>query len=336
MKATAILMAALAAMIVSPVSLGEGPPASYVNESVQALQSGNVYVSDLATEVGSDTKDHLEKQIGNSDIAVAILPASASTETGGKVFTFVSEIAEGTGHQTVVVAVGNDLEAGSSSLPAGLAGQYANSAEQNNGSVEKALVEFIGDVKNYTTADTPPAGNDGGGFPVITVALVLAIAASGSGAVVGAIRRSKRLTSPEHVSLSRSPEKVKELLEKLLSLRNKVQDPQLRGSITDICRDMEVYFKSARSRGKDVSSEALAFQKQLESTVNVLEKYLEIQTDPRYFPNAETDKENGAKSITDYAEFVLKSVQQAEARELTDFKVDTKILSAQKYQFPDK
>ena len=86
---------------------GPAYAASYLDEAVQALQSGNVYVSLESSGIDSIAKQELVAQTAGSDVAVVVLPANALNETGGDSAKFIQEIAQRSGYDTIVVAFGN-------------------------------------------------------------------------------------------------------------------------------------------------------------------------------------------------------------------------------------
>jgi hypothetical protein len=162
----------------------------YIGDAVDALASTNVYVS---SEVGgaSDLASQLEQQIGDASIGVAVFSDNASLEASGP--EIVAELASQTGYQTIVVAVGDDLSAGSRVLAPGEAMRIANEAEQTADSVDDALTQTVQEI--VAVSDTPsepaPSGADGG--VVVGLALVVAVLLGAGIAVIAGLRaRSRR------------------------------------------------------------------------------------------------------------------------------------------------
>src|SRR5262249_49943588 len=75
---------------------------SYLNEAVQALQSGNVYVSAEVSDIDNATQEQLAQQAANTGVGVVALPSDAASEANGDLPQFAAKIAEATGNNTVV------------------------------------------------------------------------------------------------------------------------------------------------------------------------------------------------------------------------------------------
>lgn len=132
---------------------------TYLDETLQALDNGNVYVSATvqATSATPVNEAKLEKELDGSTIAVVILPSDALSEIDS-IPAFISQIGANTNFQTILVAVGNDLDAMSSALnQQGLASTLANQAEQQHpGDLTAATEQFVASVQANM-----PAGDSG-------------------------------------------------------------------------------------------------------------------------------------------------------------------------------
>ncbi len=132
---------------------------SSLDEALQALDSGNVYVSATvqATSANPVNEAKLEKELSGSDIAVVILPDSAMSEIDS-IPAFINQIAANTNYQTILVAVGSDLDAKSNTLnQPGLASTLANQAEQQHpGDLTAATEQFVASVQANTPAPATP------------------------------------------------------------------------------------------------------------------------------------------------------------------------------------
>ena len=159
----------------------------YVDDAAAALQSSAVYVS---PEVGgaAGLADAIQAQIGDASIGVAVFSDNASLEASGP--EIVAELGQPHGYDTIIVAVGDDLSAGSQCWPRDEAMTIANEAESEP-SLEAALTETVQGV--VAASDSPPpATADGSGGVVIGLAIGAAVVV---GAVVGIfalVRRRRR------------------------------------------------------------------------------------------------------------------------------------------------
>ena len=158
----------------------------YIDPAADALASTNVYVSD---EVGGADAlvSELQQEIGDASIAVAVFPENAELE--GSATDIVRELASANpNYQTIIVAVGDDVAAGSSALPSGEALRIANEAENSTDSTEDALTQTVQGVIEATPA--PSSGVDAG--PVIGIGLTIALLVGAGIAVVAVVRSRGR------------------------------------------------------------------------------------------------------------------------------------------------
>ncbi|WP_162564199.1 MULTISPECIES: hypothetical protein [Microbacterium] len=185
----------------------------YVDDAIDGIEVDNIYVSPEVPDADA-LEATLAQQVGDASIGIAVLSDNALLEASGP--DIVREIA--TAHpdcETVIVAVGDDLWAGSHALGQGEAMGIANQAEQSTDSLEAALTETVQGV--IAASDAAGAGDDGvGGGPIIggvlTVAVVLA-----AGVAVWGVSRSRRRSRGEnrHAPL---PDTVRPLVARLRAL----------------------------------------------------------------------------------------------------------------------
>ena len=184
--------------------------AGYVDDAVDALESGSVYVSrevDGSAALGAQ----LEAQIGDASVGVALFSDNAALEASGP--DIVAELVDRTGFDTIVVAVGDDLSAGSRVLDPGEAMLIANEAEGSGGTFEESLTQTVQTIVEES-APAPLDTGDGSGGLTIGIAIAAAVVVAG---VVGAIaalrsRRTRARTGPE------MPDSVRVPLQALRSL----------------------------------------------------------------------------------------------------------------------
>ena len=124
--------------------------AGYVDDATEALAEGPVYVS---REVGgaASSQTAIEQQIGDASVGVAVFSDNAALEASGP--EIVVQLAAQTGYDTIIVAVGDDLSAGSRVLDSGEAMRIANESEGSADDLEGALTETVQSV----IAESAPA-----------------------------------------------------------------------------------------------------------------------------------------------------------------------------------
>ena len=124
-------------------------------------------------------------------------------------------------------------------------------------------------------------------------------------------------------------DQIKDLFSEIVREREQVNDPELKAVISQMFLYIEKYFQSS---GKDKVRDPLFFKARLTEVAQVLEKYIEVQDDPRYFDEPKTELRKGKEAITDFSHYILQSVRRDNTADLIDYTVDTKILGAQRYR----
>ncbi|MHC2998445.1 hypothetical protein [Microbacterium sp. HJ5] len=163
----------------------------YVDDAVDGIAADGVYVSSEVPDA-SALESTLAAQVGDESIAVAVFSDNAAFEASGT--EILGQLADAhPGYDSIVIAVGDDLLAGSRVLPSGEALRIANEAEQSADSVEGALVETVQQVIAATPQGESPAGGDVGGVVagVVVGAIALGAVAAAVGITIG-VRRSRR------------------------------------------------------------------------------------------------------------------------------------------------
>lgn len=177
--------------------------AGYVDDAADALQSGSVYVS-REVDGSAALSAQLEAQIGDASVGVAVFSDNAALEASGP--DIVSELAGRTGFDTIIVAVGDDLSAGSRVLDPGEAMLIANEAEASGGTLEESLTQT---VQTIVQESAPASAENGDGSAGVMIGIAIAAAVVVAG-VVGAIaalrsRRTRARTGQEMPDSVRGP-----------------------------------------------------------------------------------------------------------------------------------
>jgi hypothetical protein len=185
----------------------------YVDEAAAALAQGNVYVSNEVPGA-ADLQQTLEQQVTDESIAVAVFSDNAELEATGT--EIVSDLASQTGYDTIIVAIGDDLSAGSRVLPSGEALRIANEAETSADSLDAAIVQTVEGVvaaSDSPRSGAPVEGVDGG--LIVGGALGLVVLAAAGGALWSVVRSRRRRSSAGHAPL---PDAVRPLVGRLRAL----------------------------------------------------------------------------------------------------------------------
>ncbi len=297
----------------------------YLDEATQGLQSGPLYVSVQVNALGAEQQQLLRTQLAGADIAVVVLPGQAATEITD-VPQFVSELAARTGYDTVLVAIGGDLTAGSRSLPAGKAEELANAAEGR--ALYDGISGFVRQASSATKVTVPqPPPDAPGGLPLgliggIGVALIVAAA------VVVTLRRKWGERQPKP-NLGYTPDQITRLLVEIRHRSQQISDQRVTGLLDEAERHVRELFQRAPKRIPDQLQQITArYKVTLETVRNVAERFEDIEDHPRYFRDAETLLQDGRRAIEQYCDGVVQNIQEIEEGSLTEFRVDTKILQA--------
>ena len=139
--------------------------------------------------------------------------------------------------------------------------------------------------------------------------------------------RRRAAADPNRVVLQRSPDTVKRYLERLLDLRVQITDHDLRATLLSCCGDVEAYF--SRYSG-DRSSDAEIFTDCLGRVVKVVEKYVDVQDNGRYYDDPTTVLRRGKSSVSDFAAYVLQCCKNRSSAQLSEYTVNAQILQAQR------
>lgn len=159
----------------------------YIDDAAEALQNSNVYVSNEVANA-STLAQQLDQQVGDASIGVAVFSENAGLE--GSASDIVRELAvSDPGYDTIIVAVGDDVAAGSSVLGKGEALRIANEAEESSGSVDAALTQTVQQIIAVTPA--PESGGVDAG-PVVGIGIAVALLVGAGVAVVGVARSRRR------------------------------------------------------------------------------------------------------------------------------------------------
>ncbi len=299
--------------------------AAYLNEAVQALQSGNVYVSVQVADINTATKEQLIKQADANNVAVVALPEAAATEAGGNPTEFALSIARSTGDSTLVLAIGDDLVAVSRNLQPGVAAKLADQAEADAGSTGEALLNFIAEVreaKPSSPGSQPIADSDGSGFLLIGwIALVVILSGLG---VLGLKGRRKK-----PVEYASAPPDIRKLLSENRELGASIKNSAIQRSLAEGERHTNQLFYRLNQTGSDKIQQITGtYAGHLESLNEILVRYKDVEVNAEYFPEADVVLKDGLQAVQRYEAGVLQNTREVASGSLTNFRVNAKLLSA--------
>lgn len=162
----------------------------WLEDAVEGISTQNVYV-DPAASGGQEIAEALAGVVpDDGSVAVVVLPSDAGKNNPYSSYILERLTAAGD-HETVIVAVGDDLQAASSAIDSDVALRIANENQSSAASTQDALVETVQEI-SAETPTSPGGGATGGGdvfVPVIISGVVLIAAA---GAAIGLVARRRR------------------------------------------------------------------------------------------------------------------------------------------------
>lgn len=313
------------------------PSAATANDSVDAaikgLRSSNVYVAPNTPGTNSDTSLMLKQALREGDhIALVMLPPGSTTAADA-----AARIDKATKHSLVLgVSVGDDFRGYSKLLPEDTAIDQMDRAKSIASSPVETLTTFAQLTRAWQQANPKevkkPAkpkkesGNSNWLF------FFLIIPVFGAGFAIWLASGLRPAGSSDDRPEFKSPNTVRNELEKIYGFRSQVNDSHIREVISTICSDTEAFFQRSKVSENDTSKEAAEFAGPLRSVCAILERYIDVQDNPRYYEDPAQVLKAGDEAIEAFASFVLKSIQDNSSAALMNFKVDAKILSASRYR----
>ncbi len=330
--------AAVLTVMVSAPALAADP----VENAIASLKANeHVYVEPGTEGTSRDTVAELQATLNQDDrIVLVMLPSSVGAS--GNITEIAQRIDDETGHQYIIgLAVGSDTVGQSDLLPAGVASDSMSRAASLANYPVDALTTYVKVIHTWQAAHpeaTPevPTAKGSGSVWFAIAAVVLAIVAVTSLLLVRRRRLNEAVSDEEReskVKLKASPDLVRDELNQLLRLREAVNNKDLRRTIKQIVKDTESFFaRSVKSSSHDTAYDAQVFEGHLQTVVKVLEHYVDIQENPRFYDESDTLLSDGSIAIEGFAEYVLTSIKRDSATALTNYRVDSQILNSQRYR----
>ncbi|MBW9120097.1 hypothetical protein JNB63_08330 [Microbacterium trichothecenolyticum] len=299
----------------------------YVDEAEEALAQNNVYVSDEVQ--GADAlRQTLEQQVTDESIAVAVFSDNAALEaTGGDI---VTELAGLPGYQTIIVAVGDDLSAGSRVLETGEALRIANEAEDSADSLEDAILQTVDGVVAATPAEASQGGGVDGGLVVGGVLGLVVLVAAG-GALWAVLRRRRHGTSGHHAPL---PDTVRPLVGRLRALSGEYaaagasgnrDATEVAGEIVTVANNTTELFDRLDRKGDEGqrATAAVEYGETLRKLTAALDRdyLLDILQHPDLWDDPVDRVREVRTALTSFSTELLENIKQVNARRGLHFQV---------------
>jgi hypothetical protein len=325
-----LLIAGFAMLAIASPALAE----DYLSEVANGLKTSPVYIAPGTDGTDANTAADLRRKLNSDDnIVLVILPESAQTAIGDDLGSFVDKLSKAVGSQRIIgLTVGDQAVGYASTLPTGTAEDLMHRAASVSTSNVETLGTFVRNIHQWQTehpeakTTKPSAEEDGGTSLWFIISVMIALLVSVGVYFYGRLQRSRTGESRKRFH---GPEKIREQLSEIAHLRDDVTDPDLQATLYRCCADIERYFE--RYSSNEVL-DAIAFEGHLDSVLDVLKKYVDVQNHPRDFNGPEAKLRQGKQSIEDFAEYVIESIRNGNDVNLIEYSVNTDILSAQRYR----
>lgn len=325
-KLGCVLLGLMVGLLAAPTAQAQ----TNINEVVSALKKTHVYVAPDAEGTNQDTPGELAAQLNGSDrLVLVMLPANGDSPE-----VTARAIDKATGHKYIVgLSIGSELTAASTIMPDEVARDLMQRAVDTGTNPAERMVTFARNVHEWQ-ADHPdePASKeaDKGGANIVLIAILFVFVAAAVLAVIATIGRNHEDEADQQIKFKASPGDVRDVLRKIQDLVPQVHDSRMRESVRQAISDTEAYFR--RSVGSTSRKhDADVFVAHLTSVKDVLTRYVDIQDNPRFFDHPEVLMDKGLDAVNSFGEFVLRNIKAGRKSDLTQFNVDTDILSAQRY-----
>ena len=185
----------------------------WVDDAVQGISGQNIYV-DPDVSGGQAIADALSGVVpGDGSIAVVVLPADAARDTPYNTY-ILDQLTAGSSQKTVIVAIGDDLQAASAAIPSDDALRIANENEASGGSLQDQLVETVQEI-SAETPTSPGGGDAGAGGAVIPLVIggvvIVAAAVTAFGLIARRRRKPAASTDPVPAGIRLRVNRLREL-----------------------------------------------------------------------------------------------------------------------------
>lgn len=168
----------------------------WLDDAASGLEQSAVYVSDDVSGGAALQETLLQSIPDGGSIAVAVLPKDASLELPYSTY-LLDRLFTGGDYDTLIIAVGEDLQADSQAIDGDEAMRIANQAERDSGGdVTAALIETVQQISAESPAmgDVPGSESQDSGTGVLLMPVIVGVAvlAAAGTAITAVVRRRRR------------------------------------------------------------------------------------------------------------------------------------------------
>lgn len=307
-----------------------------VDDIVAALQESSVYVAEGATGTNSDTAAMLEAQLYESDhIAIVMLP-SDGISSSQEADALAGQISDALNNEDIVaVAAGDFYGADGDILPAGTADELMNRANAVSQTSIDTVNTFIRNVHDWVRAnpqqvEVPEAVAAAG--PDLTWIWFVALGLLVIPGTIIALTVARRRT---HAAVKyTAPGGLNDPIRQLMNLGKRIpeRDGRMAEAINDVCRHTEAYFTRLSPQKRRDDAAIRAFEINLVRIREIVDVYIDTLKNREYFDDPKETQTEALEAVQVFAESVKTSIKRNNRQAMLDFRVNSQILTAQRYK----
>lgn len=310
-----------------------------IGDAVAALGQSNVYIEPGLPGTDGDTVVYFQGFLHSDDHIVIVMMSQSSMSDEA----IAQEILGSLGDKEVLgLYVNGRVSAYSNWLPANVVNKAMDDAESVSSMTPKeTLTTYVRLIHQYqvghpevfeTITSTETAADNSTSFTPVAVAggsVLLAIAAIF--AIVTSRKRKSKSQSVAKPAITYAPGPVQSRLLRIQKLKLDIRDTAMTSKLDTIISDIEEFFnRSVKSESRDTSKEAYNFEQKLRDVVTLLERYIDIQDNPRYYDGSDQLLRSAIGSVDTLAETVLQSIKDQNSQRVLEFRVSNDLLTTQR------
>lgn len=308
-----------------------------LGDIVAALEQGGVYVEPGLSGTNGDTVVYIQGFLHSDDHVVIVMMGQSSMSDDA----IAQEILGSLGGKTVLgLYVNGRTTAYSNWLPTNVVNKAMSDAQAvSSMTPQETLTTYVRLIHQYqvthpevfeTTTSTETAADNSTSFvPVAVGGGGILLAAAAIFAVVSSRWRKKKAETQQ--ALSFAPSAVRGQLLRIQKLEGSIHSSTMKSRLDTVIADIEEFFKrSTRSRGRNTDQEAIVFEQRLSDVVTLLERYIDIQENPRYYDEPTKLLESALSSIDVLGTHVLQSIKDQNSQRVLEFRVSNELLTTQR------
>ncbi|MEU4014150.1 hypothetical protein AB0E56_02685 [Microbacterium sp. NPDC028030] len=303
---------------------------SGVTDAIAALQSGDVYVAPGVQGQAALTEALAAAVPGDRTIAVVVLPEDADL---GTVYDLelLDRLSERVPQTTVVLAVGDDLQAGSTVIDSNDVLRIANENEAAaGGDTQSALVETVNQIVEEAPSSPGETAGEAGDaiLPLVIGGVVLAAAAGAAIALVLRRRRAPKAAAtadPLPPAIRLRVNRLRELRVDYANLRGDAVAAETAASIDTLASHVEQLFVrlDAKAEADQVMLAEAEYADKLARLVAALEPdyLLDLLTRPDLWDSPQERVDEVREALAGLTTQIVDNIKQVNARKGLLFQV---------------